>query len=93
MARPKKIPPTEQAKDPLKVSTLKLTRADIEILQHLTQDASDNLGWTVSISAVMRAIIRHTGQQEQDWIVAEIYPQIESEIAAGRVWGYKKSSP
>jgi hypothetical protein len=86
MTRTKKAPP----KQPLQVSTIKLTPAEQDILQYLSQDASDNLGWTVSSSAIIRALIQHAGQQPQTWIASALYPPIEQEITAGRVWGYKK---
>jgi hypothetical protein len=86
MAPPKKSPSTE----PLKVHTVKLTPAVAEILQRLSQDASDALGWTVSSSAMIRALIRQAGKQPTEWVIAELYLLIEEEIARGRVWGSKK---
>jgi hypothetical protein len=86
MTRLKKSPPTE----PLKVYTVKLTPAVAELLLYLSQDASDNLGWTVSSSAVVRALIQHAGQQPSAWAAAALHPLIEQEIAQGRVWGSKK---
>jgi len=86
MARLKKTPSTE----PLKVYSVKLTPTVANLLLHLGQDASDALGWTVSSSAVIRALIQHAGQQPSEWAAAEIRPLIEQEIAQGRVWGSKK---
>ena len=86
MARLKKTP----LKEPLKVYTVKLTPAAADLLLHLGQDASDALGWTVSSSAVVRALIQHAGQQSAAWATAALHPLIEQEIAAGRVWGSKK---
>lgn len=86
MARPKKTP----LKEPLRVVTVKLTPAAEALLQQLSQDASDRLGWTVSHSAAIRALIQHAGQQPPAWAAAALHPQIEQEIAAGRVWGKKK---
>ncbi len=86
MARLKKSPP----KEPLKVCTVKLTPAAEQILQTLSQDASDALGWTVSNSAVVRALIRHAGQQPATWATAALHPLIDQEITQGRVWGSKK---
>lgn len=77
-------------KQPLQVSTIKLTAAEKDILQRLSQDASDNLGWTVTPSTIIRALIQHAGQQPQAWRATAIYPPIEQEIAQGRVWGTKK---
>jgi hypothetical protein len=86
MTRLKKSPPTE----PLKVYTVKLTPAVAVTLQTLSQDASDALGWTVSSSALIRALIRQAGQQPPAWATAALHPLIEQEIAQGRVWGSKK---
>jgi hypothetical protein len=85
MARMKKSPPTE----PLRVYSVKLTPAVVDLLLYLGQDASDALGWTVSSSAVIRALIQHAGQQPSEWAATAIHPLIEQEIAAGRVWGKK----
>ena len=86
MARLTKSPP----KEPLKVYSVKLTPAAAELLLHLGQDASDALGWTVSSSAVIRALIQHAGRQPSEWAATMLYPIIEQEIAQGRVWGSKK---
>jgi hypothetical protein len=86
MARTKKTPPTE----PLKVCSVKLTPASELMLQTLSQDASDALGWTVSSSATVRALIRYAGQQPPTWAAAALHPLIEQEISQGRVWGSKK---
>jgi hypothetical protein len=86
MARRKKTP----LKEPLKVVTVKLPPAAEQSLQRLSRDASDALGWTVSSSAVVRALIRQAGQQPASWATAALHPLIEEEIAQGRVWGSKK---
>jgi hypothetical protein len=85
MARLKKSLPTE----PLKVYSVKLTPAEEQTLQRVSQDASDALGWTVSSSAVIRALI-HYLEQTPAWATAALHPLIEQEIASGRVWGSKK---
>lgn len=86
MARTKKTPPTE----PLKVCSLKLTPTAEQLLQHLGQDASDALGWTVSSSAMLRALLAYVGQQPPSWASSALYPFVEQEISRGRVWGSKK---
>jgi hypothetical protein len=85
MARQKKTP----LKEPLKVCTVKMTAAEERLLRAVSQEASDALGWTVSNSAVLRACI-HYMEQAPAWAAAELYPLIDAEIAAGRVWGSKK---
>lgn len=86
MARQKKNP----FRDPLKVRTVKLTPAVELMLQTLSQDASDRLGWPVSHSAIVRALVRLANRQPPAWATSELHPLIEEEIAQGRVWGSKK---
>lgn len=84
--RPKKTPP----KEPLKVVTIKLTPALETTLAQLSQEASDAIGRPVSGSAVVRALIQYAGEQPAPWSAAAVHPLIETEIAAGRVWGSRK---
>jgi hypothetical protein len=86
MALIQKIPPTE----PLKVSTVKLTPTSEQTLRRLSQEASDALGWTVSNSAMLRALLSYVEQRPGPWASAALYPFVEQEIARGRVWGKKK---
>jgi len=86
MARPKKIPP----KQPLQIHSITLTTHDTETLQQLSQEASDTLGWTISSSAIVRALLRHVEQQPPAWSSSALHPLIEQEIAGGMVWGSKK---
>jgi hypothetical protein len=86
MARTKTTPPRE----PLKVCTLKLTPTAEQVLQRLGQDASDTLGWTVSSSAMLRALLSYVEQQPPAWVSSALYPFVEQEITQGRVWGSKK---
>lgn len=77
---------------PLKVYSVKLTQAEERILQAVSQDASDALGWTVSHSAVMRALLLYIGQQPVGWRQETLLPLIEQEIEQGRVWGKKSKN-
>ena len=86
MTRTKKTLPVE----PLKVCSVKLTPTAEHTLQQLSQDASDIVGWTVSNSAVMRALIAYVGRQTTAWAKETLFPLIEAEIVQGRVWGTKK---
>lgn len=78
------------SREPLKVLTVKITPAAEQTLQQLSQDASDALGWTVSSSAMIRALIRQAGKQPPAWAATELHSLIEEEIAEGRVWGSKR---
>ncbi len=77
-------------KQPLFPHTFTLGRDDDRLLQHLSQDASDALGWTVGSSAVIRALLQYVAQQSPAWASTTLHPLIEQEIASGRVWGKKK---
>jgi hypothetical protein len=86
MARIQKTPPIE----PLKVCTVKLTPPTEQALHELSQEASDALGWTVSRSAILRALLTYVDRQPPAWAATELYSLVEQEIARGRVWGKKK---
>jgi hypothetical protein len=86
MARAK---PTPQ-KQPLFPRTHTLSRDADHLLQLLSQDATDALGWTVSSSAVIRALLRYVAQQPPAWLSTTLLPLIEQEITAGTFWGSKK---
>jgi hypothetical protein len=86
MARIKMTPPAE----PLKVCTVKLPQTAEQLLRQLRQDASDSLGWTVSSSALLRALLIYVKMQPPSWASTMLFPLIEQEIAQGRVWGKKR---
>jgi hypothetical protein len=67
-----------------------LTREADILLQQLSQEASDALGWTVGSSAIVRALLRYVAQQPTSWAPTTLHPLIEKEIDAGIVWGSKK---
>jgi hypothetical protein len=84
MTRAKKLPPLED----LKVVTMKLTPETARMLKQLSQEGSDFLGWTVSSSAIVRALIRQVAQQGPPAADA-LFIEVEKEIKSGRVWGKK----
>jgi len=85
MAWAKTVPP----KEPLMVYAMKATPAVEQLLQRLSQHASDALGCPVSHSAILRALLSYTKQQSPSWI-SSLYPFIEQEIEQARVWGSTK---
>src|SRR6267143_2115985 len=89
MARSKQTPPKKPL-EVLRVCTVKLTPAMEQTLRHVSQDASDALGWTVTSSAVMRALLLYIAQRPVGWRQETLFPLIEQEITQGRVWGSKK---
>ena len=83
-----KTPPPP--KQPLYPRTHTLSRETSQLLQELSQEATDALGWTVGSSAVIRALIRYVAQQPPGWTAANLHPLIAHEIDAGTFWGSKK---
>lgn len=80
----------KQRKTPLIIRTFAITAENDESLENLAVMASDRLGWKVSSSAIMRALLAFVGEQGETWIAREILSRIEDEIAKGRVWGTKR---
>ncbi len=58
MARAKTTP----KRQPLVIRSLTLTHDADETLQRLSKDASDYIGWTVSSSAIVQALLRYVEQ-------------------------------
>jgi hypothetical protein len=77
-------------KQPLVVRTHSLTPESERLLHQWSQEATDALGWTVSSSAVLRALLRYASRQPASWVPGNLFPIIEQEIAAGVLWGRKK---
>jgi len=86
MARAKTTP----KRQPLVMRSLTLTHDANETLQRLSQNASDSLGWTVSSSAIVRALLQYAEQQPSSWAQSHLFPFVEREITSGMVWGKKK---
>ena len=74
----------------LLIRSLALTPETEATLQRLRQEASDSLGWTVSGSAIVRALLQHAQQQGAHWARATLFLFIERERASGMVWGEQK---
>jgi hypothetical protein len=74
----------------LKVCSIKLPPAAADLLDDLSQDATDALGRPITSSALVRALLHYLAQQPPSWVATTLYPLLEQEIASGRVWGKKK---
>jgi hypothetical protein len=72
------------------VHSLTLTRADEDILEHLSGGVSDYTGRKISGSAILRALLRYADQQGYQWLLSQVSPFIEADISSGVVWGKKK---
>jgi len=81
---------TRQKKEPILIRSFSLTPALDKTLQRLSQEGSDFTGWSISSSAVVRALLRYVEQQPASWASSVLFPLIGREIARGTVWGSKK---
>lgn len=78
------------AKPEFHIHSHSLTREAGEQLERLAQEASDYIGWRVSGSAIVRALITHAAAQASDWQRSALFSLIEAEIQSGTLWGSKK---
>lgn len=69
--------------------TISLTAEEGTALAHLSQDASDFLGRSISSSAIVRALIRQVVKQGPPAVDA-LFLEVERELKAGVIWGKKK---
>jgi len=72
---------------PLRIHTVSLTPDVAATLKDLQQECSDQLGRTVSASAIVRALLRLAARQSPP--VADITMLISDEVDTGRVWGWR----
>jgi hypothetical protein len=77
-------------KQPLVIRTHSLMAESERLLQRWSQEATDALGWTVSSSAMLRALLQYAARQPTAWASTTLFPIIEQEIQAGVLWGSKK---
>jgi hypothetical protein len=85
--RKKQAPPPR----PDRRTAFSLSPQDYDLLTHLSQQASDELGRIISSSAVIRALLHHAGAQGPAWIRSTIVSFIEQELNAGVKWGKPKA--
>jgi hypothetical protein len=87
MARAKK--PPAQEKPQLAIHSVALTAEEVDALRRLSREASDFLGWSISNSAIVRALLRQIvkqGPAEAD----ALFVEIERELKAGVRWGKQR---
>jgi hypothetical protein len=82
---------TTPYKKSLFIRTHTLTEENERTLQQLSQETSDVIGWTVSNSAVVRALLRYATEQPSSWVSTTLAPLIEQEMQTGIIWGSKKT--
>ena len=88
MARTKKS--VVQEKSALSLHTFTLAPDVVKTLQRLSRDASDFLGWPISSSAIVRALVRQVDQQADQHgssAVEPLFLLVEQELKAGVTWG------
>jgi len=76
---------------PLRIHTVSLTPHDGAILTDLQQTCTDQLGRTISASAIVRALLRLAERQSPP--VADLVTMVSGEVDAGRMWGRKPKKP
>ena len=81
---------TEAEKESLLVRSFTLTPTLDQTLQVLSQETSYTLGWTVSTSAIVRALLRSVAQHPPSWALSHLFLFVEHEIGSGMVWGKNK---
>lgn len=81
----------KKKKPEIHLTGVALTPAEVKVVQRLSQEATDIIGRTISVSAVLRALVRWVQSQEPKFTREQIVPIIEEELALLR-WGRKKES-
>ena len=77
----------QRAKPEVRIHTITLTPEAVAALEGLCSDASDYTGWTVSRSALIRALLRLAQQHGAEWVRAQVCPFVEAEQQEGLRWG------
>ena len=77
-------------KEPLIVRSFTITPALAAMVESLAHEASDFTGWSISTSAVLRALLRYAERQPVLWAREQLFPLVEQELQAGVKWGGKK---
>lgn len=87
MPRTKK--PVAKEKPDFSIHSVTLTPEEMDTLQRLSRDATDFLGRSISVSAIVRALIRQVVKQGPPATDA-LFLEVERELKAGVLWGKKK---
>jgi hypothetical protein len=84
MARAKK--PSIYDRPEFSTHSFSLTPDVLDALRRLSSEASDFLGWPVSNSAIVRALVRQVDQHGSPAAEA-LFLQVEKELKSGVKWG------
>jgi hypothetical protein len=75
-----------QEKSGFSIHSFTLAPDVVKTLQRLSRDASDNLGWPISSSAIVRALVRQVDQYGPTAIDA-LFRLVDKELRDGVRWG------
>ena len=78
-----------QEKPQLSTHSVTLSDDTVATLQRLSQSATDFFGRSISISAILRALIRCADTQGPSAVDA-VFVEVEREAKEGIIWGKKK---
>lgn len=76
---------------PSTIRTLSLTEKGALALEALSRQATDEIGRTISGSAIVRALLRFAEAQGPTWVRGQLIPLVEAELSAGVLWGTDRS--
>lgn len=90
MARAKKSLKSPSAEKPeFSVHSITLTPDVVKALHHLSRDATDFLGRSISSSAIIRALVRQVTRQGPPAADA-LFLEVERELKEGVMWGKRR---
>jgi hypothetical protein len=78
-------------KPKIRVTTIVFTETEKVVLQRVSRQASDEIGRTISMSGVLRALISWLSTQDAQFVRESLLPLVEKELSLLR-WGRKKES-
>ena len=85
---PLKKPTREETSD-FSTHSVTLTPIEVDALQQVSQDITDSLGRSISVSAIVRALIRQLTKRGS-WATDTLLLEIEEERQTDVMWEKKK---
>ena len=81
--------PTREETSDFSTHSVTLTPIEMDALQQVSQDITDSLGRSISVSAVVRALIRQLAKRGS-WATDTLLLEIEEERQTDVMWTKKK---
>lgn len=81
---------TKAEKEAFSIHSFALGRDTEKTLERLSGEGSDYIGRKVSSSAILRALVRFADRQDYQWVLSQLCPLVEEELASGKTWGRKR---